>query len=477
MPGIESSGPDDDPAPPCPGARVRLTFHGAAGEVTGSMHLLETGGENVLLDCGLFQGPRAESRLKNQKFPLKPSDFSAVILSHAHIDHAGRLPILARLGYEGPVYCTPATRDLSVIMLADAGHIQEADAAFLQKRGQKDARPLYTMGDAAKIVECMVDVPYNTPTEVRPGVTLTFHDAGHILGSASVALDLAGGKRIVFSGDIGRAGLPLIGDPVSPKGPRADALIIESTYAGRIHESVEEAQTILAGHVVRIARRGGKIMIPAFAVGRTQEIMYELHGLLLAGKIPNIPIYVDSPLAVNATDVFRRHGNIYDRGEQLVGSVKDPLDFSMAHYVRSLDESKRLNTMHGPAIIIAASGMAESGRIVHHLRHGLGDPKNMVLLVGWQGSGTLGERLRSGQKEVRIFGDPVDVRAEIQMIAGYSAHGDREDLGAWVKGLGELPARAFCVHGEAGLQPMAKLLDEAGIGRVDVPSLGQSFDL
>jgi len=458
---------------------MKLTFHGAAGEVTGSMHLLDTGADRVLLDCGLFQGSREESRRKNMQFPLRPEDVGCVVLSHAHIDHAGRLPLLARVGYAGPVYCTPATRDLCDIMLADSGHIQEADAVFLQKRGQQDTVPLYTMADAARVVSMMQTVPYGTPTEIRPGVTLTFEDAGHILGSASVTLDIQGppDRRVVFSGDIGRAGLPIIGDPVAPKGRRADALIIESTYAGREHETFEEAQTILAGHIVRIARRGGKIFIPAFAVGRTQELLYEIHGLMLSRKVPQVPVYVDSPLAVNATDIFRRHGSIYDRNEQLVAAVADVLGHAMVHYVRSVDESKRLNSLRGPAIIIAASGMAESGRIVHHLKHGLGDSRNMVLLVGWQGRNTLGERLRSGQREVRIHGDMIPVRAEVQMIAGYSAHGDRSDLGDWVTGLGERPARAFCVHGEDGLQPMASLLRGLDVPQVDIPSLGQSIDL
>lgn len=458
---------------------MKLTFHGAAGEVTGSMHLLDTGSERILLDCGLFQGSREESRRKNLAFPVQPEDVSAVVLSHAHIDHAGRLPLLAKVGYTGPVFCTPATRDLSAIMLADSGHIQESDAAFLVKRGQADAVPLYTIADAARMAGMMQPVPYDTPTEIRPGITLGFYDAGHILGSACVTLDLKGppARRIIFSGDIGRAGLPIIGDPVSPQGARADALIVESTYAGREHETIEEAQTILAGHIVRIAKRGGKIMIPAFAVGRTQELLYEIHGLMLAGKVPQVPVYVDSPLAVNATDVFRKHGSIYDRNEQLVGAVADVLSHASVRYVRSIDESKAINAMRGPAIIIAASGMAESGRIVHHLKHGLGDTRNMVLLVGWQGRNTLGERLRSGAREVRIHGDMIPVRAEVQMIAGYSAHGDRNDLAGWVKGLGDRPARAFCVHGEDGLQPMATLLRGLGVPQVDIPTLGQSFDL
>jgi metallo-beta-lactamase family protein len=459
---------------------MRLSFHGAAGEVTGSMHLLEVGNRKVLLDSGLFQGRREEARRKNEQWPVDCTGVDAVILSHAHIDHAGRLPLLVKKGYRGPIYCTPATRDLSAIMLPDAGHIQESDSAFLKKRGVEHAEPLYTLSDAQRVAGQMVAVPYDRPLDILPGVRVGFTDAGHILGSASVTIDLdASGRtrRFVFSGDVGRSGLPIIRDPQPPAGPQADVLIVESTYAGRVHESVEEAQGMLAAHVNTVAKRGGKIFIPAFAVGRTQEIVYELHGLALAGKIPSVPIFVDSPLAVNATDIFRLHGECFDHQEQLVDEVDEIFQFRLVRYVRSVEESKKLNDQRGPAIIIAASGMAESGRILHHLRNGLGSHRNMVLLVGWQGSYTLGNRLREGAREVRILGDTVPVHAEVQMIAGYSAHGDRNDLGAWVRGLGPTPKRAFVVHGEAGLEAMATLLGECGVPEVNVPELHQSFDL
>lgn len=456
---------------------MKLSFYGASGEVTGSMYLLEAAGRRVLLDCGLFQGKRQESREKNQHFPAACTDVDAAILSHAHIDHAGRLPLLVKRGYRGSIYCTPATRDLCAIMLPDSGHIQEADTQFLRKRGI-EVEPLYTLADARLVADHMIGVPYEKPVDVLPGIRLAFFDAGHILGSASVVLDIDEGghpHRVVFSGDIGRNGLPIIRDPKPPAGPRADALIIESTYAGRVHESVEEAQGLLAKHVNTVARRGGKIFIPAFAVGRTQEIVYELHGLALAGKIPEIPIYVDSPLAVNATDIFRLHPEIMDEHEQLVGEVHEVFQFRMVRYVRSVEQSKRLNDLRGPAIIIAASGMAESGRIVHHLRNGLGDHRNMVLIVGWQACYTLGNRLREGAREVRIFGEELPVRAEVQTVAGYSAHGDRNDLSGWVEGLGPRPKQAFVVHGEAGLTAMSAMLKEMGVPEVNVPSLGDSF--
>jgi metallo-beta-lactamase family protein len=459
---------------------VKVTFHGAAGEVTGSMHLIEAAGKRILLDCGLFQGRREEARVKNLEFPLAPDSLDAVVLSHAHIDHAGRLPLLARKGYRGTIYCTPATRDLAVIMLADAAHIQESDASFLRKRGQPAAEPLYTAQDAQRIAEQTISVPYDKPTQILPGVRLTFVDAGHILGSAAVALDFDEGgstRRLVFSGDIGRAGLPIIRDPQPLPGPQAEALIIESTYAGREHESVEQAQGMLVAHVNTVARRGGKIFIPAFALGRTQEVLYEIHALRLSRKIPDLPIYVDSPLAVSATDIFRAHGECFDRSEQLIDRVEKIFEFPGLRYVRSVQESKALNNLRGPAIIIASSGMAESGRILHHLANGLPDHRNMCLLVGFTASGTLGERLRQGAREVRIFGQEVTVRADTQAIAGYSAHGDRNDLGAWVQSLGPRPKRAFVVHGEAGLTAMAGILKDLQVPSVDIPRLHQSFSL
>ena len=460
---------------------MRLTFWGAAGEVTGSMHLLEVGGKRVLLDCGLFQGRREEARRKNENWPLAPDDVDVVVLSHAHIDHAGRLPLLVKRGYTGPIFCTPATRDLSAIMLPDAGFIQEKDFEFLRKRGHNGlAEPLYTAADATAVAGHMVTVPYDRPHDILPGVRLTYTDAGHILGSASVVLEVDAGRerRLVFSGDIGRTGLPIIRDPRPPAGPSADVLIIESTYANRVHESVPEAQSLLAKWVNTVSKRGGKIFIPSFAVGRAQELIYELHGLVREKKIPEVPIYVDSPLAVNATDVFRLHPETFDSGEWLIGQTHELFRFPLVRYVRSVDESKALNTIRGPAIIIAASGMAESGRILHHLRNGLGDHRNLVLMVGFQASYTLGNRLREGAREVRIFGEEVAVRAEVALIGGYSAHADRPELKHWVQGLRETPKRAFVVHGESDrLTGMAGLLRELGVKDVSAPSLGESFEV
>ena len=460
---------------------MRITCWGAAGEVTGSMHVVEAAGKRVLLDCGLFQGRRQEAHEKNQKFPLAAADVDLVVLSHAHIDHAGRLPLLVKLGYEGPVFCTPGTRDLSAVMLPDAGFIQEKDFEFLVKRGkERVGEPLYTAADATHVADHLVSVPYDRALEVAPGLRLTFVEAGHILGSASVVLeidDLGTPKRLVFSGDIGRTGLPIIRDPRPPAGC-ADILIVESTYANRVHESPAEAQDLLARHVNKVAKRGGKVFIPSFAVGRTQELIYELHGLARDGAIPRVPIFVDSPLAVNATDVFRLHPEAFDRSERLVRETDELFRFPLVKYVRSVEESKRLNEMRGPAIVIAASGMAESGRILHHLRNGIGDHRNLVLFVGFQATYTLGYRLQQGAREVRIYGEDVTCRAEVATIGGYSAHADREELAKWVAGLGEPPRRALVVHGEAEqLDAMAGLLREARVNDLTIPQLGQSVEV
>ncbi len=460
---------------------MRLTCWGAAGEVTGSMHLLEIGPKRILLDCGLFQGRREEARQKNENFPLDVGGIDLVVLSHAHIDHTGRVPLLIKKGYTGPIFCTSATRDLASVMLPDSGFIQEKDFEFLQKRGHNHlGEPLYTAADATRVVDSMMSIPYDRPLDIAPGLRLTYTDAGHMLGSASVVLDIdaAGAKRrLVFSGDIGRPGLPIIRDPKPPKGP-ADVLIIESTYANKIHESVREAQGLLTQFVNKVAQRGGKIFIPAFAIERVQELIYELHGLVRDGAIPKIPIYIDSPLAVNATDVFRLHPEAFDLSERLVRETDDLFRFPLVKYVRSVDESKALNGLRGPLIIIAASGMAESGRILHHLRNGIGDHRNLVLIVGFQASYTLGHRLQEGAKEVRIYGEPVPVRAEVATIGGYSGHADRNELRQWFLGLEAVPKRAFAVHGETEqLQAMAGLLKDLGVRQVDVPSLGEPFEI
>jgi metallo-beta-lactamase family protein len=460
---------------------MRLTFHGAAGQVTGSMHLLEAAGGRFLLDAGLFQGRRAEARALNAKLPFDARRIDGVVLSHAHIDHAGRLPLLVREGFHGPIYATPATRDLCAVMLPDAAHIQEKDFEYLQRRGKPgpESEPLYTMADALAVQDLMVGVPYRRLTHLRKHLAVEFLDAGHILGSASMDIRLTEGAnlRIVFSGDIGRSGLPIIRDPEPPSGP-VDALIIEATYADRAHESVADAEAHLGEAVRRTAARGGKVLIPAFAVGRCQELIYSLHQLHRAGKIPDIPVYVDSPLAVDITTVFRMHPEIFDQREHLIASGAHLFDFPLVRYVRDVAESKALNRATGPAIIIAASGMAESGRILHHLANELDDHRNLVLFVGFQADHTLGRRIQRGEELVRILGQEYPRRAEVDTIDGYSAHADRSELRAWIRRLGGQVRRAFVVHGEeSALGAMATMLREEGVREVHVPALGESFEL
>jgi metallo-beta-lactamase family protein len=460
---------------------IRLTFWGAAGQVTGSMHLLEAAGARFLLDAGLFQGRRSETHELNAKLPFDPRRVDGVVLSHAHIDHAGRLPLLVRHGFHGPIYATPATRDLSAVMLADAAHIQEKDHEYLRRRGKAgpESEPLYNLADAIAVQELMVGVPYRRITHLRKHLALEFVEAGHILGSASVDLrnSEGGNHRIVFSGDIGRSGLPIIRDPEPPPGP-IDTLIVESTYADRDHESVAGAEDRLGEAVRRTAARGGKVLIPAFALGRVQELVYALHQLHRLGRIPDIPIYVDSPLAVDTTTVFRMHPEVFDTRERLMSESATVFDFPLVRYVRSVVDSKALNGVSGPAIIIAASGMAESGRILHHLANGLGDHRNLVLFVGFQADHTLGRRIQSGEEMVRILGQDYPRRAEVETISGYSAHADRSELRSWVRRLGGPIRRAFVVHGEApGLAAMAAILRDEGVREVIQPTHGQAFEL
>ena len=453
-----------------------ITFVGAAREVTGSCHLLRVNGSTIALDVGLFQGRRSEVHQKNLMLPLPIEELDAVVLSHAHIDHAGRLPLLAKHGYSRSIWATSATRDLSAIMLADAAYIQEKDVEFLVRRRKEAVEPLYAIRDAVQAVELMIGVPYDTSFEVVPGVQATFVDAGHILGSASVILDCTEGsvtKRLVFSADIGRAGLPIIRNPVCPSG--ADAVIMESTYGDRDHESVDQAKEHLARVIRETAARGGRTLIPAFAVGRTQEILYDLHSLYRSGSIPAIPIFIDSPLAVDTTTVFAQHPELFDDSEDLVGQVTELFQFDLVHFTRKPEESKALNEARGPMIIIAASGMAEAGRILHHLAHGAADPRNTILIVGFQAEHTLGRRIVERRPSIKVFGDEIPLRARVEIINGYSAHADRGELTRWlntVKAQSPRLGPVWLVHGEPGPQDaLAAQLGKAGY-RIECPQPG-----
>jgi metallo-beta-lactamase family protein len=464
---------------------MNLRFLGAARTVTGSMHLLTINGARILLDCGLFQGRRKESFERNRNLPFDATSIDAMVLSHAHIDHSGNIPSLVNNGFQGNIYATPATRDLCSAMLRDSGHIHEEDAAYINRKrarqGLPPVEPLYTQEDAARSLGHFVSVGYDRPLPVVPGVTVTFRDAGHILGSAVVVLDLEekeGKKRLVFSGDLGRANMPILRDPEPVEG--TDYLIIESTYGNRRHDPIEDQSRELRKVVHETYRRGGKVIVPAFAVGRTQELVYALHRLVEARKLPALPIFVDSPLAVNVTEIFRLHPECYDREVRDFmeeGNHRDPFGFRRLTYVRSVEDSKELNFLREPAIIISASGMAEAGRILHHLKNNIEDARNTVLIVGWQAPDTLGRRLVERQSAVKIFGEEYRLRAQVRTINAFSAHADRQELLDYARRLNpERLQAAFVVHGEeASSLALAEGLTSLGIARVAVPRAGEEF--
>lgn len=461
---------------------MQLQFFGAARGVTGSRHLLTVDGKKVLLDCGLFQGRREESNRLNRYPGFEARDLDAVVLSHAHIDHSGAIPALVKHGFRGTVHATFATADLLTHMLRDSGMIQEKDAEFLNKRrhlrGEDRIEPLYTLDDAETALGHVEGHRYHRPVPVLPGVEATFYDAGHILGSAVVQLTLhegSGVRTLVFSGDLGRKHLPIIRDPETP--PEADALIVESTYGDREHAPVEHVERRLAEIINRVFKRGGKLLIPAFAVGRTQELVYAISRLIRGGTVPDCCVYVDSPLAVNITEVFAKHPETYDAEiRQVLRETGDPFGFDIVRYVRSVNESKALNDKRGPFIVLSASGMMEAGRILHHARNSVDDPRNLILFVGYQAEHTLGRRIRDGAKEIRIFGETHFVRAEVETMDEFSAHADRNELMAWVREFKRGPRRAFVVHGEEDQSlPFAeRLRAEAGIPEVHVPRLRET---
>ena len=467
---------------------MRLTFYGAAQEVTGSMHLLEVNDQRILLECGLYQGPRAETYDRNLHFPFDPKTVDVVVLSHAHIDHSGNLPNLVKQGFQGNIWCTAATRNLSAYILMDSGHIQEMDVEYVNKKRGRDGlppvEPIYTQDDAQAALELMIGVGLHRPISIGDGVRLTYYNAGHILGAAHVVLDIddrATGqtKRLVFSGDIGREESAIQAAPEFPGD--ADLLIMESTYGDRLHEEPTQARRILRDTVRRTARRSGKVIVPAFAVGRTQEIVYALNQLDTNGDIPSVPVFVDSPLAVNATDVFRMHPEEWNdevRGFLSNGKRNSPFDYEEVEYIREARRSKQLNAMPGPAIIISASGMAESGRILHHLKNNIEYAQNTILLVSFMAQETLGRKLMDGQKKVNIYGEEYDVKAEVVTIEGYSAHADQRELLHWANRFDRTRLkRVILVHGEpAPMQTLADKLRDAGFGPVETPTRGQSFD-
>jgi metallo-beta-lactamase family protein len=455
---------------------MRITFWGAVRTVTGSMHLVETEGARLLLDCGLFQGHREEAARVNSTFPFDASAVEAVVLSHAHLDHCGNLPTLVRAGFRGPIYCTPATRDLAGLILEDSAKVQHQDAHHVNKvharTGLPPVVPLYTPEEAARAIERLQAVPYREAFGIG-SARVTFYDAGHILGSAISVIE-ADGRRLGFTGDLGRPGGPILRDPEVP--PAVDLLVMESTYGGRSHEPLTAAAARLGTIVSETAARGGAVLIPAFAVGRTQDVIYALHRLCNAGAIPAVPMFVDSPMAVDATDIFRRHPECFGDETRSMFAHEDPFGFKGLTYVREVADSKHLNDRADPFIVIATSGMCESGRILHHLAHRIDDARCSLVLVGFQAQHTLGHRLENGISRVNIFGEPHDVRLRVLEVAAFSAHADADELMAWVA---RLPRAGpiYCVHGEEpGALAFAAALRARGYS-AEVPVRGQQVDV
>lgn len=465
---------------------MKITFYGAAREVTGSRHLLEVNGKKILLDCGLFQGRRKETEVKNRELGFDAGQIDAVILSHAHIDHSGGLPFLVKNGFKGPIYSTFASRDLCNYMLLDSAYIQEKDAEYVNLKSSKKngsrVEPLYSVEDAKQTLNNFYGVGYERAFVVTDGVVCSFYNSGHILGSALIHLiiyDKETDKRftLAFTGDLGRKNLPILQDPQIL--PPTDYLITENTYGDRFHESILDAGKKLEEIINRTAKRGGKILIPAFAVERTQEIIYHLNLLWQQKKIPDLPVFVDSPLAANVTEVFMNHPECFDADtfQEFLDNRKNPFGFGRLQYTRDVSESKALNELNGPAIIISASGMCENGRILHHLKNNIEDPRNTVLIVGFMAKDTLGRKILEKQSIVNIFGEPHHLRSEVVTIDAFSGHGDRSDLLDYISRVDGLK-KIFLVHGEEEQSNKFKqILNESGFKDVVQPARGESYEV
>jgi len=462
---------------------MKLKFCGAAGTTTGSQHLLEVNGKRILLDCGLYQGHRKDAYEVNCCFPFfDPKDIDTVVLSHAHIDHSGNLPNLCSKGFEGNIYATFATRDLCQVMLADSAHIQESDTKWLNKKLKKKnqplVEPLYSARDAEKCLKQFVNVGYDRPMMIAPGVIVRFFDAGHILGSAQILLEIddeedGQKKRLLFSGDVGRGGNDLLNDPEAVKD--IDYMLMESTYGGREHELGAGADDSIAEVLNQAIKRGGKIIIPCFAVERTQQILYVLHQLFVDGRVPEVPVFVDSPLAVNATEIFRLHPECFNQEvNDFLYEKRDPFGFEGLTLIRSVAKSKELNDSKKQGIIISASGMCEAGRILHHLKNGIGNPSNTILFVGYCAENTLGWKIRHRQPEVNIFGQPYKLRAHVEIMDSFSGHADHSELVDYFKATTGPKKKVWLVHGEQSRSEVfCEALREIHDGDVEVGVLGK----
>ncbi len=463
---------------------INITFFGADRAVTGSRHLLNINGYNLLLDCGFFQGRRAETYERNLNFSFDPKSINTVIISHAHMDHLGDLPNLVRQGFHGDVYCTSATLDLANIMLMDSANIQEGDIEFVNKvrrrHNEPPIEPLYVKADIPPVLKLLRGSAYDHPFNITDNIQLILRDAGHILGSSSPVLNINDeGRRIsvCYTGDLGRYDIPIIRNPYVVTD--SDILIIESTYGNRLHSDIKEASDKLATIINETISKGGKLIVPSFALERTQELIYYLHQLKLSNSIPDFPIFIDSPLAIDATSIFRIHPECFDDETiEFMRSVEDPFGFRGLHYVSSVEESKSLNDRNTPMMIIAGSGMAEAGRILHHLKNNISNPRNTVLIVGWQAENTLGRKIAEKWPEVPIFGEKYKLRCRVEVFHEFSAHADRNDLINWASAGKDRWQKVFVVHGEeeAALS-LADAFREVGLKNVFVPEFGQSFTL
>ncbi len=457
---------------------MKLTFYGAAGEVTGSKYLLEVGDSKILLDCGMFQGRRALTREKNKELQFAATNISAVVLSHGHFDHCGLLPLLVKEGFKGRIFASPATIDVAYWIMRDAAYLQMQDALYMNRHkieGAELAEPLYTIDDVEKTMKLFTPVNYArvSPvwTKIAPNVNIKFYDAGHILGSAITVLNLKENERIVnlvFSGDVGQTNTPLLPDPEIPT-EAADVLILESTYGGRNHGTISEAKNVLIAIIKQAINKRSKIIVPAFALGRTQELIYILHEIFRDNKDLYLPVYLDSPLAAELTQVFIKHEDCFDATarQEFLNKGTNPLLFNNLHTVASVEESKALNIMAGPLIVISSSGMCEGGRILHHLKNGVSNPNNFILITGFQAEHTLGRRLVEGAREVKIFNEIFEVRAQVKVLNELSAHADQTQLLNFAlscKGL----TKIYLVHGEAKQAEELKLILENNLNNVEV---------
>ncbi len=460
---------------------AKITFLGAAGTVTGSKYLIEAGGKKLLVDCGLFQGPHELTDRNWQALPIEPASIDYVVLTHAHIDHTGYIPRLVKAGYRGPFYCNPSTHELCTILLLDSAHLQEEEARFVQQKGysrHKPALPLYTVAEAQTALNQFREIPRVECFQISPEFGVCPHDAGHILGSTWLELTITeNGKKtlVVFSGDVGRYDQVILKDPEPPS--RADYLLCESTYGDRDHPP-GSPEAALADVINRVAKRGGSIVVPAFAVGRIQTLMYFLKELQDQNKIPSLPIYVDSPMAISVTDLYERHKEDHDVDfSREEAAHRDPLNVANVHMTRSVEDSKKINDVVAPCIILSASGMATGGRVLHHLAKRLPDSRSAVLIVGFQAEGTLGRQIEDGSKLVKIFGDMVPVRAEVVDLPQLSAHAGRSELLRWLSGIKTPPKMTFLVHGEpAALESFRGAVDATYHWPVQVAGYLKTFE-